>query len=80
MAGSPHRLVGRIQRRLLSVEPHGRLGHLSSRDRCELEARIRRLHAMGDRFSQVRLSRYVASVGAAGVLDRVGGECVATEV
>ena len=77
MAASPDRLVQRMQRRLLSV---GRPGHITPREVAFLENRVRRLRALSDRFDHVRLSPFVAACAATDVLDRVGGECVATEV
>jgi hypothetical protein len=50
------------------------------RDIAELQARIRRLHALGDCFSQVTLSSDVTQECVARVRTRVGGEFVATEV
>ena len=80
MAGSPDRLVRRIQRRLRSPDWAGRGRCLTSREVTELETRAQRLRAMGDRFIHVGLSNFVARDAAAQVLDRVGGECVAKEV
>ena len=74
------RVVRRVQRRMQSASPIGRSRRPNPRDVVELEARVRRLHAMGERFSHVRLSPHVARFDATGVVDRVGGECVAREV
>lgn len=80
MVGSPNRLMKRVQQRLQSVKPGGPAGHPTSHDVLELEARVRKLRALGDRFIHVKLSQYVAKRGAAEVPGRLGGECVATEV
>jgi len=79
MAGSQDRLVRRIQRRQLSIGPDGPVSGPSPRDVMELEARARRLRALGDRFTHVRLSPDVARPGVTETLDRVRGVCVATE-
>lgn len=71
------RLVRRVQRRLLSVN---RSTDIGSPDVTALEDRVRRLRATGDRFDHVALSAHVVARSATGVLNRVGGECVATEV
>jgi len=81
MAGGQDRLVGRIQRRQQS-RGAGIVQKVlaTSREIAELEDRLRRLHALGMKYGRVRLSREVATSGAAHVPVRVGGECVATEV
>lgn len=77
MEASPDRLVRRVQRRLLSVN---RSNGIDSRDVAILEDRVRRLRAAGDRLEHVTLSPHVAGCSTTYVPDRVGGECVATEV
>lgn len=81
MAGGQDRLVGRIQQwqqsrgaGIVRTDP------ATPREIAELEDRVRRLHALGVQYGQVRLSREVALSGATRVPVRVGGECVATEV
>ena len=81
MAGGRDRLVRRIQRRqqsrragIVPTDP------ATPQEVAELENRVRRLHALGVRYGQVRLSREVALGSATRVTVRVGGECVATEV
>ena len=80
MASSTTGLVRAIQRMLPLDEPVDGSGHLAPDDVAELEARIRRLRSMGDRFAEVRLSRYVMRARVTDVARQVGGECVATEV
>ena len=80
MASSSARLVCEIQRKLQSGEPVDGSGQVARDDVAELEARVRCLRAMGDRFAGVRLSRYVTRGCVTGVPHLVGGECVATEV
>ncbi len=80
MVGGGDRLVRRIQRWLYSVGPAGQSGHPSSRDIAELDARVHRLRAVGDRPIHVRISYDVAGGAAAKVPGRGGGECVAKEV
>ena len=77
MEASPDRLVRRVQRRLLSVN---RSDDIGSRDVAALEDRVRRLRAASDRFEHVTLSPHVADRSATYVLNRVGGDYVATEV
>lgn len=81
MTGSRDRLVGRIQRRQQSRRA-GIVGAdpASPREIAELEDRVRRLHALGVRYAQVRLSPEVALGGVNRVPVRVEGVCVATEV
>ena len=81
MAGSRDRLVRRIQQRqqsrragIVPADP------ATPREIAELEDRVRRLHALGVPYGQVRLSREVTLSGVTRVPVRVGGECVATEV
>lgn len=81
MAGGRDRLVGRIQRRqqsrragIVPTDP------ATPREIAELEDRVRRLHALGIQYGQVRLSHEITPSGATRVPVRVGGECVATEV
>jgi len=81
MSGSRDRLVRRIQRWQQSREAGNVRTNLATpREIAELEARVRRLHAIGLQYGQVRLSREVALGGVTCVLVRVGGECVTTEV
>lgn len=80
MAGGRDRLVERIQRRQQSVNPIVPTDPATPREIAELEDRVRRLHALGVQYGQVRLSREVALSGATRVPVRVGGKCVATEV
>ena len=74
------RLVRGIQRKLLSVEPVNESGCAAPREVAELEVRLRRLRAMGERFAHIRLSDYVTSGVVTYVPCGVGGACVATEV
>jgi hypothetical protein len=80
VVSSVSRLVWRAQRKLQSIEPIGASGYLPPNEVAELEARVRRLHAIGDRFSHVRLSPHVIDGIVTGACGRVGGECVAKEV
>lgn len=80
MVGSGDRLVRRIQRWLYSVGPAGQSGSPSSRDIAELDTRVHRLRAAGDRPIHVTISSYVVGGAAADVPSRGGGECVAKEV
>ncbi|MEK7730925.1 MAG: hypothetical protein AAB363_03625 [Planctomycetota bacterium] len=81
MAGGRDRLVRRIQRRQQSRRAGiVRTDPATPREIAELEDRVRRLHALGVQYGQVRLSREVALSSATRVPVRVGGECVATEV
>ncbi len=81
MAGGQDRLVERIQRRQQSRGAGiVRTDPAALREVAELEDRVRRLHALGVQYGQVRLSREFALSGAIRVPVRVGGECVATEV
>ena len=81
MAGGRDRLVGRIQRRQQSRGTGiVRTDPATPREIAELEDRVRRLHALGVQYGQVRLSHEVALSGATRVPVRVGGECVATDV
>ncbi len=80
MVNSTRRLVGQIQRKLKSVEPVGASGCATPSDVAELRARIRRLHAKGDRFASVRLSHHVTCGVTEVVPFRIRGGCVATEV
>lgn len=81
MAGGRDRLVGRIQRRQQSrLAGIVRTDAATPREIAELEDRVRRLHALGVQYGQVRLSHEVALGGATRVPVRVGGVCVATEV
>lgn len=80
MARNGDRLVRRIERRLLSAEMVGRSCRPTPSEQAELVARIDRLHALGDRFSQVGLSRYVVHGPSTVVPTHFGGGCVATEV
>ncbi len=79
LGNCPDRMIQRIQRQLQSVEATDGSVYLTAREIAELEARIRRIHEMGDRFNHVRLSGHVASLCVTNVLDRVGGG-VAREV
>lgn len=54
-------------------------GFATPREIAELQARIRRLHALGDCFSQVTLSSDVTQECVTGVRARIGGEFVAME-
>ena len=74
------RLVARIQRLWQVVGAADRAGRPNPREVAELEARVDRLHALGDRFAHVRLSDHVADCQATGFPGRSGGVCVATEV
>ncbi len=81
MAESPDRLIWRLQQRLQLVWQDGRASAPTLHDVAKLQSRVRRLQAFGHRFGHVRLSRHVTLREAIPVLsDRVGGECVATEV
>ena len=81
MAGGRDRLVGRIQRRQQSRGAGiVRTDPATPREIAELEDRVRRLHALGVQYGQVRLSREVALESATPIPVRVGGKCVATEV
>lgn len=80
MTASVERLVRRIHRRLQLAGSGRSIPPLGRRERAELEARVQRLRARDDRFMHVRLSSFVAGVGATNVPGRVGGECVAKEV
>jgi len=77
MKGSD-RLVGRIQRGWRANGSARRPG-LSPRDHAELQARIDRLHAMGDCFTHVTLSDDVMQDCMTGVPTRGKGAFVATE-
>ena len=81
MAGGRDRLVRRIQRRQQSRRAGiVRTDPATPREIAELEDRLRRLHALGVQYGQVRLSHEVSLGSATRVPVRVGGECVATEV
>ncbi len=80
MGGNGDRLVRRIQRWLHSVGPASRSGCPSLSDIAELDARVHRLRAAGDRPIRVRISSDVAGGAVANVPNRGGGECVAKEV
>jgi hypothetical protein len=80
MVKRPDRLVSRVRRRLQAVERGPEAAPPTTEEVAELEARIRRLRAFGTRFTFVRLSPYVARHEAAEVVDRIRGECVATDV
>ena len=80
MTGRPDRLVRRIQRRQQSSGPEGSAVSPTTREIGELEARVRRLRALGGRFRRVRLSSYVAQCDLHEARLRVGGDGVATEV
>jgi len=81
MAGGRDRLVGRIQlRQQLPETGSVPTDPATPREIAELQDRVRRLHALGVQYGQVRLSREVALGSASRVPVRVGGECVATEV
>lgn len=81
MAGGRDRLVGRIQRWYQFPEAGiVQTNPATPREIAELEDRVRRLHALGAQYGQVRLSREVALGGATRVPVCVGGKCVATEV
>ena len=80
MACGPDRLVRRIQRRQELLASVGPAGLVSGRDLTELQARVRRLQALGRSFVHVRLSPDVARCDATEIADGVGGERVATEV
>lgn len=74
----PDRLIGRIHRRWRA---NGSVRHpsLSQRDRAELEARIDRLHTMGDCFTYVTLNDEVMQACATRMPTRKKGAFVATE-
>jgi len=74
MAGGRDRLVGRIQRRQQSRRAGIAPTDLATpREIAELEERVRRLHAMGVQYGQVRLSHEVALSCATRVPVRVRG-------
>ena len=80
MAGSRDRLVRRIQRRqqsrragIVPTDP------TTPQEIAELTNRVRRLHALGVRYGQVRLSHEVTPNGVAREPVRVGGQCVTKE-
>lgn len=77
MKGSD-RLVRRIHREWRANGSVRRSG-LSSRDHAELQARIDRLHTMGDCFTHVTLSNDVMQACMTGVRTRGKGAFVATE-
>lgn len=59
------RMIGSIQRRLASTTANGEIdSQLNSYERRELQLRVEKLRAMGDRFASVRLSRFVVPEGA----------------
>ncbi len=70
------RLVGRIQERFRTNGSVRTADRTTSRDIAALEARVRRLHALGDSFTHVRLSKDVTQERVARVQARVGGEFV----
>lgn len=80
MADRALRVVARIQRLWQVVGSADPAGRPNPRDVAELEARVDRLHSLGDRFAHVRLSNHVADCRLAGFAGRGGGVCVATEV
>ncbi len=80
MAESPDRLIWRLQERLQLVGQNGRVSGPTLHEVAKLQSRVRRLQVFGHRFGHVRLSRHVRLREAIPVSDRVGGECVATEV
>jgi len=74
MAGGRDRLVGRIQRRQQSRQAGiVRTDPATPREIAELQDRVRRLHALGAQYGQVRLSHEVALCGATRVPVRVRG-------
>ena len=81
MAGGRDRLVARIQRWHQFPEAGTVQSYPATpREIAELQERVRRLHALGGQYGQVRLSREVALKGATYIPVRVGGKCVTTEV
>jgi hypothetical protein len=81
MATHGDRLVRRIQERLRIADSLRGSAGLAPTGVAELQARVRRIRALGECFADVRLSSYVTGGGSAvDTTVRVGGECVATEV
>lgn len=80
MAVRADRLVRRIQRRQQLTGSIGPAGNAGLSDIAELEARLSRLHALGERFGHARLSPDVTSGKVTMARVHVRGECVATEV
>ena len=80
MALRPDRLVRRIQRRQQSAGSIGAVRNPEPREIAELEARLRTLHALGERFSHARLSSDVTSGDVTEARIHVRGEFVATDV
>ena len=81
MAGSRDRLVGRIQQRQQSRRAGVvRMDPATPREIAELEDRVRRLHALGVQYGQVRLSHEVALSVATCNPSTLGGNLVTTEV
>lgn len=79
MARGNDRLVQGIQRRLESVRPMSPALVLPSRCLAELEARIERLHGLGDRFAEVKLSGFVAGGSARALAGHVGDRVLVKE-
>jgi hypothetical protein len=64
------RLIRQIHRRLQSAGGIERAPAISPRCIAELDARVERLHGLGDHLVHVKLSRYVVDDSAT-VLDRI---------
>lgn len=79
MATAAIRLIGRIQRRW-QFSAADTAGRITADELAELTARLQRLQSIDHRCAHVQISPDVACVDAAGMRDRVGGECVTTEV
>lgn len=80
MTRRAERLVQGVQVRMRANGSARSGDSATPREVAELQARIRRLHALGDSFSHVTLSSDVTQECVARVRTRVGGAFVATEV
>lgn len=80
MHGGPNRLVSRVRRMLHQTPSADRPRKLAASDIAELAARVRRLHALGDRYAHVELSRFVVDGGETTVSNPARSEYVATDV
>lgn len=79
MARTVIRLIGRIRRRW-QFSAADTVGRIKADELAELTARLQRLQSIDSRYAHVHISPDVACVDATRMRDRVGGECVTTEV
>jgi hypothetical protein len=70
------RLVQKVQLRMRTNGSARIADYATPREVAVLQARIRRLHALGDSFSHVTLSPEITQECVMGVRTRVGGEFV----